>query len=166
QRLHALNVLTGAELPGSPVNISGSVPGVALDGNGKTVTFDPRQHLNRPGLLLVGGVVYVAFASHCDDEPYHGWIFAYAADTLARKAIYCRTPNGGTFLNGSPNSGLGGIWQSGMGLVADGGDLYFASGNGAFDASNKGAQLGISVGRLRLTATGFQVMDWFTPNNA
>jgi hypothetical protein len=166
QRLHVLDVLTGQEMSGSPVNITGSVPGTALDGNGTTVPFDPQHHLNRPGLLLTGGTIYIAFASHCDDEPYHGWIFAYAADTLAQKAIFCTTPNGGTSMNGSANAGLGGIWQSGMGLVADGSDIYFAAGNGAYDTTNKGAQLGISLGRLQLTSTGFKVMDWFTPSAA
>jgi len=166
QRLHALDILTGQEVSGSPVTISGSVPGTALDGNGTTVPFDPYHHLNRPGLLLTGGNIFIAFASHCDDEPYHGWIFAYAADTLAQKAIFCTTPNGGTSMNGSPNAGLGGIWQSGMGLVADGADIYFAAGNGAYDTTNKGAQLGISLGRVQLTSTGFKVMDWFTPSAA
>jgi hypothetical protein len=166
QRLHVLDVLTGQELSGSPVNITGSVPGAALDGNGSTVTFDPQHHLNRPGLLLTGGTIYIAFSSHCDDEPYHGWIFAYAADTLAQKGIFCTTPNGGTSMSGAANAGLGGIWQSGMGLVADGSDIYFASGNGAFDTANKGAQLGISVGRLQHISTGLKVMDWFTPSNA
>ncbi len=166
QRLHVLDVLTGQEMSGSPVNITGSVPGTALDGNGTTVPFDPQRHLNRPGLLLTGGTIYIAFASHCDDEPYHGWIFAYAADTLAQKAIFCTTPNGGTSMNGSANAGLGGIWQSGMGLVADGSDIYFAAGNGAYDTTNKGAQLGMSLGRLQLTSTGFKVMDWFTPSAA
>jgi hypothetical protein len=69
-------------------------------------------------------------------------------------------------MNGSANAGLGGIWQSGMGLVADGSDIYFAAGNGAYDTSNKGAQLGISLGRVQLTSTGFKVMDWFTPSAA
>jgi hypothetical protein len=166
QRLHALDVLTGQEIAGSPVNITGSVPGTALDGNGTTVPFDPQRHLNRPGLLLVNGTIFIAFASHCDDEPYHGWIFAYAADTLAQKAIFCTTPNGGTSMSGAANAGLGGIWQSGMGLVADGSDIYFAAGNGAFDTTNKGAQLGISLGRMQLQGTAFKVMDWFTPSAA
>jgi hypothetical protein len=166
QRLHALDVHTGQEVAGSPVTIQGSVPGTALDGNGTTVAFDPFHHMNRTGLLLANGNVVVAFASHCDDEPYHGWLFAYAADTLAQKAIYCTTPNGGTSMSGAANAGLGGIWQSGMGLVADGADILFAAGNGAFDAANRGAQLGISVGRLQLGTAGFKVLDWFTPSNA
>jgi hypothetical protein len=120
------------------------------------VTFDAWHHLNRPGLLLQDGVVYLAFSSHCDDLPYHGWVFAYAADTLAQKGIYNTTPNGKQ----------GGIWQSGMGLVGDQGSVYFVSGNGDFDASNKGAQTAVSVGRLQLGASGFALMDWWTPSNA
>jgi hypothetical protein len=166
QHLHALDILTGSEVSGSPATISGSVPGSANDGNGSQVSFDPYHHMNRVGLLLMGGNVYIAFASHCDDEPYHGWIFAYAADTLTQKGIFCTTPNGGTSMNGSANAGLGGIWQSGMGLVGDGDSFYFAAGNGAFDTANKGAQLGISAGRMQLTGTGLKVMDWFTPSNA
>ena len=166
QRLHALDVLTGQDLAGGPVALAGSVAGTAPDGNGTTVTFDPAHHLNRPGLLLAGGNIYIAFSSHCDDQPYHGWIFVHAADTLAQRTVYCTTPNGGTETSGAPNAGLGGIWQSGMGLVADGSDIYFAAGNGAFDTTNKGSQLGISVGRMQLTSTGLKAMDWFTPSNA
>jgi hypothetical protein len=166
QKLHALDVLTGQEVSGSPVTIQGSVPGTAIDGDGSAVPFDPFHHMNRVGLLLLGGNVYIAFASHCDDEPYHGWIFAYAADSLTQKGIFCTTPNGGTSMNGSANAGLGGIWQSGMGLVTEGDSIYFAAGNGAFDSANKGSQLGISVGRLQLGDAGFKVVDWFTPSNA
>jgi hypothetical protein len=166
QRLHALDVLTGKEAAGSPVDIAGSVPGTSPDGNGTTVSFDPYHHLNRPGLLLTGGNVYIAFASHCDDEPYHGWIFAYAASTLAQTGIFCTTPNGGTSTTGVRNSGQGGIWQSGMGLVADQNGIYFVAGNGAFDSTNSGTQLGVSVARLQLMPTGFKLMDWFTAYNA
>ncbi|HEY7371923.1 MAG TPA: hypothetical protein VIF57_07065 [Polyangia bacterium] len=156
QKLHALDILTGNETAGSPVTIAGSVPGTGVGGDGTRVTFDAWHHLNRPGLLLQGGVVYLAFSSHCDDVPYHGWVFAYAADTLAQKGIYNTTPNGKQ----------GGIWQSGMGLVGDQSSVYFVSGNGDFDTSNKGAQTGVSVGRLQLGASGFTLMDWWTPSNA
>ncbi len=169
QRLHALDVLTGKDAPGSPVDIVGSAPGTAPDGNGTTVTFDPYHHLNRPGLLLTGGNVYVAFGSHCDDEPYHGWLFAYSASTLAQTGILCTTPNGGPSPPsiGGPNSGMGGIWQSGMGLVADqNNSVYFVVGNGAFDATNNGSQLGVSVARVQLMSSGLKLMDWFTAYNA
>jgi hypothetical protein len=169
QRLHALDVLTGKDAPGSPVEIAGSVPGTAPDGNGTTVTFDPYHHLNRPGLLLAGGNVYIAFGSHCDDEPYHGWLLAYSASTLAQTGILCTTPNGGPSPPsiGGPNSGMGGIWQSGMGLVADqNNNVYFVVGNGAFDTTNNGAQLGVSVARVQLMSSGLKLMDWFTAYNA
>jgi hypothetical protein len=83
-------------------------------------------------------------------------VFAYAADTLAQKGIYNTTPNGSQ----------GGIWQSGMGLVGDSSSVYFVSGNGDFDSSNKGAQTGVSVGRLQLGGNGLSLADWFTPSNA
>jgi hypothetical protein len=156
QRLHALDVTTGNEVSGSPVEITGSVPGTGEGGNGTTVTFDPYHHLNRTGLLLFGGNVFIAYASHCDDDPYHGWLFAYSASTLAQTGIFNTTPNGQ----------WGGIWQSGMGLVTDGTDIYFCAGNGDFDAAGKGAQLGLSVARVHLGASGFSLVDWFTPNNA
>jgi hypothetical protein len=169
QRLHALDILTGKDVAGSPVDIAGSVPGTAPDGNGTMVTFDPYHHLNRPGLLLTGGNVYIAFSSHCDDEPYHGWVFAYSASTLAQTGIMCTTPNGGPSPPsiGGPNSGMGGIWQSGMGLVADqNNSVYFVVGNGAFDTTNNGIQLGVSVARVQLMSSGLKLMDWFTAYNA
>ena len=156
QRLHALDVTTGNEASGSPVEISGAVPGTGEGGDGTTVTFDPYHHMNRTGLLLFGGNVFIAYASHCDDDPYHGWLFAYSASTLAQTGIFNTTPNGQ----------WGGIWQSGMGLVTDGTDIYFCAGNGDFDAAGKGAQLGLSVARVHLGASGFSLVDWFTPNNA
>ncbi len=156
QRLHALDVLTGKEVAGSPVEISGSVPGTGVGGSAGTVPFSAYHHLNRPGLLLTGGNVFIAFASHCDDPPYHGWVFAYSADTLAQKGIY----------NTTPNAAQGGIWQSGMGLVGDQNDVYFVSGNGDFDPTNNGLALGLSVGHLKLSATGLNVADWWTATNA
>jgi len=143
QRLHALSLTTGAEMLGGPV---------ALSATG----FDPQIHLNRPGLLLAGGVVHVAFASHCDDGAYHGWVFAHDAATLARRAVYNTTPAGSR----------GGIWQSGMGLSTDGTGVFFVSGNGSFDGTGNGAQLGISVGKLSLGTSAFSVADFWTPANA
>jgi hypothetical protein len=159
QRIHALDVGTGAELLGGPVAIQGSVPGTGAGSSGGMVAFDARLHLNRPGLLLNAGVVYIAFSSHCDNNPYHGWVFAYDASTLARKGIFNTTPNG--------TNGRGGIWQSGMGLSADDqNSVYFSAGNGDVDPSNTGALLGMSIGRLQLQAAGLTMMDWWTAPNA
>jgi hypothetical protein len=105
-RLHALDLARGMEKSPGPIVIQGSVSGagVANDGNGKVV-FDPDFHLQRAALLLSGGVVYVAFGSHADNGPYHGWLFAYDAATLSQIALYCVTPNGSQ----------GAIWMSGGG---------------------------------------------------
>ena len=92
QRLHMLDITTGAEKSPGPTEIKATVPGTS-DG-GTTVTFDPLHEHNRPGLLLVNGNVYLGYASHCDQPPYHGWIFAYNASTLAQAGVYLTTPNG------------------------------------------------------------------------
>ena len=128
QRLHALDILTGKDVAGSPIDIAGSVPGTApgrerhdrhLRSIAPPEPTGPAAHRRKRFTSRS--------ASHCDDEPYHGWVFAYAAGTLAQKAIFCTTPNGGPSMSGAANAGMGGIWQSGMGLVADGSDIYFAS---------------------------------------
>jgi uncharacterized protein (TIGR03437 family) len=154
QRLHALNVTTGAEMPGSPVEIDASAPGRG-DGN-RFVTFTPRWHKQRAGLLLLNGVVYTTWSSHCDSGPYRGWVIGYAADTLQRVAVYTSTPD---WEGGS-------IWQSGAAPAADGdGNIYFVTGNGSFDADRGGVDLSQSVVKLS-TQSGLAVADYFTPFNA
>src|ERR1700730_11150048 len=91
-RLHMLDITKGAEKSGGPQVIRATVPGTS-DG-GTTITFDPLHNLNRSGLLLVSGTVYIGYAGHCDTTPYHGWMFAYNAATLAQTAVYSTTPNG------------------------------------------------------------------------
>src|SRR6266436_5850546 len=113
QRLHALDIATGQEKFGGPVVVQASVPGTG-DG-GTNVSFNAQYQHNRPGLLLLSNVVYLAYASHCDWAPYHGWLLGYGATNLQQVCVFNTTPNGGE----------GGIWSSGMGLAADaGGNLY------------------------------------------
>jgi hypothetical protein len=141
QRLHALDLTTGNDLPGSPAEIT-------------AMGFMPTLHLNRPGLLLQDGVVYIGFGSHCDDQKalYHGWIFAYDAKTLKQRGFYNTTPTGQQ----------GAIWQSGVGLTGDGkGGVLATVGNG--DAAD--VNMGFSVVRVKLTDTGLGLVDHYTPTN-
>jgi hypothetical protein len=154
-RLHALDISTGAEKFGGPALIQASFPGTG-DGNdgAGNVPFDPLRHMNRPGLLLSHGVVYLAYASHCDNGPYHGWLIGYDAQTLAFTNIFNVTPNGG----------LGGIWQSGAGPAADAsGNIFVITGNGTFDSTTNN-DYGDSFLKLS-TTNGLQLVDYFTPFN-
>ncbi len=115
--LHALDLATGAEKPGSPVAIQASVPGTGEGGT--TVTFVPKNYKQRPGLLLLNGVVYTAWSSHCDIGRYHGWLIGYDAKTLQQVAVFNNTPNGndGIVLGGrcGAGGGCGGQHLSGGG---------------------------------------------------
>jgi hypothetical protein len=146
QRLHALNIATGAEMPNSPVVISGSVPGTGAASLNGVVAFNPLQENTKPGVVLANNMVYLAWAGST-----HGWIMAYNAQTLAQVAILCTTPNGN----------LGGLWATGNALAVDAsGNLYAATGDGTFDANTGGPDYGDSVIKLN---SMLQVIDYFTP---
>jgi chitodextrinase len=151
QRLHALDIATGAEKFGGPVVIQASVAGTA-DGT-TTVNFNALRENQRPGLLLSNGIVYVGFASHADVAPYYGWVLAYNATTLQQVMAF----------NSTPDTHQGGIWQSGGGLSTDAtGNIYFAVGNGTFDANTGGRDYGDTIAKLSPSGS---VLDYFTPYN-
>jgi len=151
-RLHALDITTGNEKTGGPVVIAATVSGTG-DGS-TTVAFDALHHLERPGLLLLNGVVYLGYASHCDSTPYHGWVFAYDAATLGQRGVINLTPNGG----------LGGVWMSGAGLAADAqGNLFTVTGNGTFDTTGTVVDFGDSIVKLSLASSALRLTDYFTP---
>lgn len=155
-RLHALDISTGAERTGSPVVIAASVPGTGYTGMGTVVTFSALRQLQRPGLLLLNGIVYLGFGSHGDVPSYHGWLLAYDATTLQQIAIFNATPNGSA----------GAIWQGGGGISADeAGYIYIVTANGLFDADKHGIDYGDSVVKLQLQSGQFTVVDYFTPYN-
>lgn len=157
QRLHALDITTGAERPGSPVVIRAHVKGTG-DGNvNGVISFDPLTEGQRPGLLLQNGGVYIGWASHCDNGPYHGWVMSYDEITLQQTAIWNSTPNGGE----------GGLWQSGTGLAADiDFNMFVATGNGTYDGKRGGADFSDTVAKLAPPINSrFQLADWFTPYN-
>jgi hypothetical protein len=158
QRIHALDIANGTELFGGPREISASYPGTGDNSDGASVVFDSKQYKERAGLLLVNGVIYTTWASHCDVRPYTGWVLGYDAATLQQKYV----------LNLTPNGGGGGIWMSGSGPAADSaGNIYFLDGNGTFedalDARGFPAQADFGNGFLKLAVTGglLNVSDYF-----
>ena len=165
QRLHALDVTTGAEKFGGPVTIAGTVTGSGIDSVAGTVSFNAQQENQRPGLLLLNGIVYVGFSSHEDHNPWHGWILGYAAGTLQQTGVFCTSPSGSA----------GGIWMSGAGLAADQldplnypyGRLFVATGNGDYTAVtpySADMDYGDSVLDLDLTNGALTITDEFTTN--
>jgi PA14 domain/K319L-like, PKD domain len=154
QRLHAVDIATGAERPNSPIVIQASVTG---SGDGRdasgNIAFNHRTQNQRAGLLLDHGVVYIAWASYCDQGPYHGWILGYDPTTLQLVMVH----------NTSPDGGLAGIWQSGGGLSADAaGNVYALTGNGSFNGDVAGRNYGNSFIKVSPNGT---LLDWFTPFN-
>ncbi|MBV8259435.1 MAG: PQQ-binding-like beta-propeller repeat protein, partial [Paraburkholderia sp.] len=160
QRIHALDITTGAELFGGPTEITASYPGNGPNSSGGLVVFDPKQYAERQSLLELNGTIYTAWTSHCDIAPYNGWVIAYSADTLMRTSVLSLTPNG---VEGS-------IWMSGAGMASDGQSIYFLDANGTFDTTltaNGFPSLGdYGNAFLKLDATsGLTVSDYFSVSN-
>ncbi len=153
QRIHALDITTGAEEFGGPVTVTATFP--------PGPAFDPKQYKERAGLLLLNGQLITAWASHCDIEPYNGWIMAYNHNTLAQTSVLDVTPNGSE----------GAIWQSGGGIAADSlGFIYILDGNGTWDttvnANGFPTKGDFGNGFLKLSkSSGLQVSDFFEPFN-
>ena len=162
QRLHAIDLTTGNErIAPYSIDSSISVPGTGDGSIAGRVAFDPRNENQRPGLVLSNAVVYVAWASHEDHDPYHGWVIGFNPSTLApvANAAFNSTPN----QVGTLSYSRGGVWMGGGAPAVDStGNLFFITGNGTFDANTGGSNYGDSVVRLS-TASGLSVADYFTP---
>jgi hypothetical protein len=153
QRLHALDITTGQERGNSPVVITATYRGTGDGNTNGVIPFDPLRQNQRPGLLLVNGIVYIAWTSHCDNTPYHGWVIAYDASTLQQLAAFNNTPNGSQ----------AGIWMSNGGPAADtNGNVYVSTGNGDWDGVSN---FGESFLKLTRSSTNINVTSWFTPYN-
>ena len=156
QRLHALAITTGAEKFGGPVEIKASVKGSGSGETGGQVAFDPLRENPRAALLLVNDSVYLSWGSSCDVGPYHGWLMAYEANTLAQKAVF----------NTSPDASDSAIWQGDAGPAADqDGNIFAVTGNGEFDAASNGRDFGDTVLKLSPRGPTFMLLDYFTPSN-
>lgn len=148
QTLHAIDITTGKEKFGGPVNIAGSVPGTGAGSKNGIVYFNTLKDIQRAGLLLLNGTVYIGWAG-----AEHGWIMGYDKLTLKQTAIF----------NTAPNTTGGGVWGSGNGLVADpSGNIYAAIGDTLFDANTGGVDYGDSL--LKLDGN-LNVLDYFEPND-
>ena len=177
QHLHAVDLTTGNEKLNSPVEITAQTAGKGDASNNDKVSFDPLRNNQRQGLALVNGVVYISYASHCDLNPFHGWVLGYDAKNLQQQYVYNTTPDGEE----------GGIWQSGMGIAADeSGNLYIVTGNGTVGTPSPYSVIpgngtaesiaslfpenlsGRSESAIKLTPSSnssLKVTSYFTPNN-
>src|SRR5215469_7433714 len=157
KKLHALDITTGAERPGSPIVISASVtvPGQSA------VTFNTQWEFQRPGLLLHNGTVYIGFGAHCDNPGWRGWIlgYSYNGSSFSQKFVFSTEPS-------SVNGREGGIWMAGQGLPMDtGSNLFVATGNGQFDTNlNPPINYADSIIRIDLSI-GPTVQDYFSPSD-
>jgi hypothetical protein len=159
QRLHALDVATGAELLNGPVDISATFPATGT----ATSSFDPKSYEERAALLLLNGTIYTSWTSHCDIKPYGGWIIAYAQSTLARSGV----------LNVAANSSSGpAIWMAGGGPAVDSsGNIYLLTANGVFETTldangfPSGQDFGNSFLKISNVSAGLKVLDYFTMFN-
>ena len=162
QRLHALDLALGSELFSGPVDIQASYPGTGDNNSGANVVFDPAQYKERVALLLLNGVIYTGWASHCDIRPYTGWIIGYSESTLAQTSV----------LNVTPDGNEGAIWMAGAGLAADStGNIYFLDANGDFDTTlNSGGfpsdgDYGNAFMKLSTSGNQLAVADYFEMDN-
>lgn len=162
QRLHAVDLTTGAEQSGSPVEIQATFPGTGQGSHNGKVVFDPAQYNDRAGLLLLNGVIYIAWGSHCDIDPYTGWVMGYNENNLAQTSV----------LNVTPNGSEGGFWNSAEGPAADTeGNIYALVGNGTFDTTlnSKGfpskGDYGNAFLKLSTSDNQLAVADYFEMSN-
>ncbi|APA85715.1 PQQ-binding-like beta-propeller repeat protein [Paraburkholderia sprentiae WSM5005] len=160
QRIHALDLATGAELLNGPTEIAASYPGHGAGNTNGVVPFTPSLYAERAALLLLGNTVYTSWTSHCDDGGYTGWIMGYGADTLQQTTVLNVTPNG-----------IGGaIWMSGAGPASDGSSIYLLDANGTFDTTmtSNGYPANNDFGNTFLklgTSGGLSVADYFAMTN-
>jgi hypothetical protein len=165
--LHVLNMTTGADKV-TPVDVSKAADGTTVSVNGTgdgsvsgKLTFDPMRHQNRVGLTLSQGVLSIGFASHCDQNNYHGWLLRFDTTVSPPRPLAPYVTN--------PNTGHGGFWMGGQGFSVDAnGDLYFMSGDGrSGTTTTDGTQLANAF--VRLTNVGISgtptVATWFMPSD-
>lgn len=162
QRLHAMDLTTGAEEFGGPREVQATYVGHGDNSSNGRVIFDPAQYKERAGLLLLNGVIYTSWASHCDFRPYTSWIIGYSESTLQQTSV----------INLAPNGNSGALWNAGAGPAADAqGNIYASLGNGTFDTTLTArgfpdlGDYGNSLVRLNIENGTLSVADYWTMYN-
>lgn len=162
QRLHALNITTGAEEFSGPVEVQASYPGSGDNSSGGKVIFDAKQYKARPGLLLLNGMVYIGWGSHCDIRPYTGWLMGYDRLTLQQQTVIDFAPNGAETA----------LWGAGGGVDADAlGNIFVQLANGTFDTTlnaqgfPQNEDYGNSFVKLVLSGGKLAATDYWTMQN-
>ena len=161
QRFHALDIATGSEVFGAPMEVSATYPGTGDNSQNGSVVFDPAQYKSRPGLTLSNGTVYTGWGSHCDIRPYTGWLIGYDQVTLQQTSV----------INFAPNGEGAAVWASGGGVATDvAGTIFAAISNGTFDTTLRSdgfppnGDYGNAFVKLQ-TSNGLQVLDYWTMDN-
>ncbi len=162
QRIHALDITTGGEQFGAPLEVQATYPGTGANSSNGEVVFDPKQYKSRPGLTLSNGIVYTGWGSHCDIGAYTGWLIGYDESTLAQTRIF----------NLAPNGRESALWGSGGGVATDGaGTLFVSVANGTFDTtlSSDGfpsnGDFGNAFVKLDPSSGVLQAADYWTMDN-
>lgn len=162
-RIHAMDLATGAEQFNGPVAVHAAYPGTGDGSSGGTVTFDPKQYKERPGLLILNGQLYTSWGSHCDIRPYGGWMMTYNETTLAQTSVLDFVPNGN---DAAP-------WNAGAGPAADAaGNVYISLGNGTFDTTLNGqgfpinGDYGNALVEVKMNGSSLQPVDYWTMYNS
>jgi hypothetical protein len=161
-RLFAIDLVKGKISSSVDIGNDIKIPGTSSDSQGGQLAFSTKLHMQRPALLLQNGQLYVAFGSHQDTRPWHGWIFSYDSKTLQRTSVWCSTPNG---MGGS-------IWQAGGGIAGDDSAVYVMTGNGDEDPdeSNHWDSTNDVLGNFGehfvQLDPGLRVIGRFAPSNA
>ena len=148
-QLHALSLVDGHEMFDGPMDIVASVPGTGAGSSNGTIAFEGLSQLQRPGLMLANGYLYMAFGSHADTGNYQGWLMAYSPSTLKQLAVF----------NSAPNGRQGAFWHSGRAPAVDGdGNVIAVTGNGDWDGVAN-----FSESLLHLSGANLSLLDWYTP---
>ncbi len=162
-RLHALDIVTGAEEFGGPTEIAAAYPGTGANSSNSSVIFDAKQYKDRAGLLLLNGIVYTSWGSHCDIVPYTGWTMGYDQLTLQQRTVF----------NYAPNGSEGALWNSGAAPAADAqSNIYVSVANGTFDSNlnangfPSGGDFGNAFVKLSFDGSKLSATDYWTMDNS